>query len=155
MPTSSTHAPAPPTWRKSSYSGSGNDTCVEVASLAGIIAIRDSKDPEGPTISLTPRAFHRLLADLAAGPGSVESADHKYRCGSQNHQIDSPAPLPCLPPNPAAGRRAAVSQRRRRTGGLGSSAAISANPSNTLGSKVPLTASASATVSRAPLGIEW
>lgn len=33
-------------WRKSSYSGGGNN-CVEVASDAATVAIRDSKDPEG------------------------------------------------------------------------------------------------------------
>lgn len=33
-------------WRKSSYSGGGNN-CVEVSSDAATVAIRDSKDPEG------------------------------------------------------------------------------------------------------------
>lgn len=33
-------------WRKSSYSGAGND-CVEVAVAAGSAAVRDSKDPSG------------------------------------------------------------------------------------------------------------
>jgi uncharacterized protein DUF397 len=33
-------------WRKSSYSGGGNN-CVEVASDAATVAIRDSKDPQG------------------------------------------------------------------------------------------------------------
>ena len=33
-------------WRKSSYSGSGNN-CVEVASMAAAVAVRDSKDPDG------------------------------------------------------------------------------------------------------------
>lgn len=32
------------TWRKSSYSGGGND-CVEVASLSNHTAVRDSKAP--------------------------------------------------------------------------------------------------------------
>jgi Domain of unknown function (DUF397) len=36
-------------WKKSSYSGnSGN--CVEVADLGGAVAVRDSKDPEGPVL---------------------------------------------------------------------------------------------------------
>ena len=35
-------------WSKSSYS-SANGACVEVAkTLTGIVAIRDSKDPDGP-----------------------------------------------------------------------------------------------------------
>ena len=33
-------------WRKSSYSGSGNN-CVEVAQAGGTSAVRDSKDPDG------------------------------------------------------------------------------------------------------------
>jgi hypothetical protein len=36
-------------WRKSSYSGnSGN--CVEVADCGHVIAVRDSKDPDGPVL---------------------------------------------------------------------------------------------------------
>ena len=33
-------------WRKSSHSGSGNN-CVEVASMAADVAVRDSKNPDG------------------------------------------------------------------------------------------------------------
>jgi hypothetical protein len=34
-------------WRKSSHSGSNGGQCVEVAgNLAGIVAVRDSKDPD-------------------------------------------------------------------------------------------------------------
>jgi hypothetical protein len=32
-------------WRKSSHSGGGNDTCVEVAPVRHVIAVRDSKNP--------------------------------------------------------------------------------------------------------------
>jgi hypothetical protein len=36
-------------WRKSSYSGNGGSNCVEVArNLPGIVAVRDSKNPDGP-----------------------------------------------------------------------------------------------------------
>lgn len=39
-------------WKKSSYSGnSGN--CVEVADLGTAVAVRDSKDPEGPVLVVT------------------------------------------------------------------------------------------------------
>jgi hypothetical protein len=38
-------------WRTSSYSGSNGGTCVEVAdNLPGVIAVRDSKDPDGPVL---------------------------------------------------------------------------------------------------------
>ena len=36
-------------WRKSSYSGAGND-CVEIAVAPGIAAVRDSKNPDGPRL---------------------------------------------------------------------------------------------------------
>jgi hypothetical protein len=47
-------------WRKSSYSGqTGN--CVEVAgNLPGTVAVRDSQDPAGPALILTPAAWRAL-----------------------------------------------------------------------------------------------
>ncbi|WP_131742030.1 DUF397 domain-containing protein [Actinomadura roseirufa] len=51
-------------WRKSSHSGSG-DQCVEVASLSSELrAVRDSKDPNGPALVLTPAAWHNLLLSI-------------------------------------------------------------------------------------------
>ncbi|MFI0716221.1 DUF397 domain-containing protein [Streptomyces inhibens] len=44
-------------WQKSSYSGSDNNDCVEVASTPGTIHIRDSKNPLGPQLRLTPAAW--------------------------------------------------------------------------------------------------
>lgn len=41
-------------WRKSSYSGNGGGDCVEIsASLPGVIAVRDSKNPCGPLLMFT------------------------------------------------------------------------------------------------------
>jgi hypothetical protein len=37
-------------WRKSSFSGAEN--CVELAHLGAAIAVRDSKDPEGPVLTI-------------------------------------------------------------------------------------------------------
>ncbi|MBV9381065.1 MAG: DUF397 domain-containing protein [Streptosporangiaceae bacterium] len=48
------------TWVKSQYSGS-NGQCVEIASAAGKIAIRDSKDPGGPILVYTPGEFKAFL----------------------------------------------------------------------------------------------
>ncbi|WP_030543464.1 DUF397 domain-containing protein [Streptomyces albus] len=41
-----------PTWRKSSYSGSGGGQCVEVAAGPVAVRIRDSKDTAGPVLSV-------------------------------------------------------------------------------------------------------
>ena len=41
-------------WRKSSRSGPYSDNCVEVAFVDGAIAVRDSKNPTGPTLIFTP-----------------------------------------------------------------------------------------------------
>ncbi|WP_411129863.1 DUF397 domain-containing protein [Streptomyces sp. x-19] len=49
-------------WFKSSYSSNGGN-CVEVAAnVPGIVPVRDSKDPHGPQLSLTPQAFADLVA---------------------------------------------------------------------------------------------
>jgi hypothetical protein len=50
-------------WRKSSYSGDQGGQCVEVASIgtATTIAVRDSKNPAGPVLTLGPAAFTTFL----------------------------------------------------------------------------------------------
>jgi hypothetical protein len=40
-----------PEWRKSSYSSANGGQCVEVArNLPGVVAVRDSQDPDGPKL---------------------------------------------------------------------------------------------------------
>jgi hypothetical protein len=39
-----------PVWRKSSRSGTQQGACVEVADMARNIAVRDSKNPDGPLL---------------------------------------------------------------------------------------------------------
>ena len=47
-------------WRKSSYSGTGNN-CVEVgARRSGGIAVRDSRDPSGPRLAFANTAWQRF-----------------------------------------------------------------------------------------------
>jgi hypothetical protein len=51
-------------WRKSSYSGNGGGNCVETSSTGHGVAVRDSKDAEGPRLALSPtswRAFTRRV----------------------------------------------------------------------------------------------
>lgn len=54
-------------WVKSSRSGGNGGQCVEVArNLPGIVAVRDSKDPDGPALVLTPDAFAAFTRQVAA-----------------------------------------------------------------------------------------
>jgi len=55
-------------WRKSSYSGSNGGNCVEVAdNLPGVVAVRDSKDPDGPVLAFTPDDWQAFTAAIKAG----------------------------------------------------------------------------------------
>ncbi|MEV6373584.1 DUF397 domain-containing protein [Micromonospora musae] len=50
-------------WRKSTRSGGNGGNCVEVATnLPSIVAVRDSKDLEGPTLTFDPAAWRRFVA---------------------------------------------------------------------------------------------
>jgi hypothetical protein len=62
------------TWHKSSFTGSNGGNCVEVAELTGVadgpdhkaerrelIAVRDSKDPDGPKLFFTPAEWDAFL----------------------------------------------------------------------------------------------
>lgn len=48
-------------WRKSSYSGNGGSSCIEVAS-DGAVMVRDSKDADGPKLAFSPETW-RQFAD--------------------------------------------------------------------------------------------
>lgn len=48
-------------WFKSSYSGSEGGNCVEVAARTSAIRIRDSKNPSGPVLTVTPDAWAAFL----------------------------------------------------------------------------------------------
>jgi Domain of unknown function (DUF397) len=55
-------------WRKSSYSGSNGGACVEVArNLPGAVAVRDSKDPDGPKLAFAPEEWTAFTAGVKAG----------------------------------------------------------------------------------------
>jgi hypothetical protein len=53
-------------WRKASYSTTGN--CVEVArNLPGLVAVRDSKDPDGSALIFTPDEWQTFTANVKTG----------------------------------------------------------------------------------------
>jgi len=52
-------------WRKSTRSGGNGGDCVEVAAnVPGIVAVRDSKDPSGPVVALTPGQWREFVAGI-------------------------------------------------------------------------------------------
>ncbi len=58
-------------WHKSSHSGNNGGNCVEVArNLPGVVAGRDTKDPDGPSLLLTPAGWRSFIAGIKSGqPG--------------------------------------------------------------------------------------
>ncbi|WP_369216128.1 DUF397 domain-containing protein [Streptomyces flavofungini] len=48
-------------WRKSSYSSGSEGDCVEVAPCPSTIHVRDSKNPQGPQMNVTPQAWEAFL----------------------------------------------------------------------------------------------
>ena len=48
-------------WRKSSYSGSNGGNCVELAGVGGVVGVRDSKDPDGPVLLVSPAALRAAV----------------------------------------------------------------------------------------------
>jgi hypothetical protein len=54
------------TWRKSTRSG-GETNCVAVADLGGHRAVRDSKNPTGPTLEFTTAAWSAFTTGIRTG----------------------------------------------------------------------------------------
>ena len=51
-------------WRKASYSANGGENCVETASDAGVILVRDTTDRDGETLRFGAGAWDRFTASL-------------------------------------------------------------------------------------------
>jgi Domain of unknown function (DUF397) len=55
-------------WHKSSYSNGNGGQCVEVArNLPGVVAVRDSKDPQGPELIFEPAQWLTFTGAIKAG----------------------------------------------------------------------------------------
>ena len=54
-------------WRKASKSSSNGGACVEVArNLPGIVAVRDSKNPHGPVLTVSADEWAAFITRLQA-----------------------------------------------------------------------------------------
>jgi hypothetical protein len=52
-------------WRKSSYSGSGESQCLEVRDdIPGAVPVRDSKNPTGPSLSVRADAWQAFVTHV-------------------------------------------------------------------------------------------
>jgi hypothetical protein len=55
-------------WRKSSFSGGSGGDCVEIAEgFPGLVPVRDSKDPKGPSLIFTAAAWSSFTTALKHG----------------------------------------------------------------------------------------
>ncbi|WP_327702426.1 DUF397 domain-containing protein [Streptomyces decoyicus] len=52
-------------WRKSTYSNPNGGSCVEVADdFPGLVPVRDSKDPHGPSLLIPDAAWSTFVESL-------------------------------------------------------------------------------------------
>ncbi|MEU8606000.1 DUF397 domain-containing protein [Streptomyces parvulus] len=58
--------PSETQWRKSTYSGPNGGDCVEVADgcPAGAVPVRDSKNPDGPVVTVGGKAWQSFVDGL-------------------------------------------------------------------------------------------
>lgn len=65
-----------PGWRKASHS-TYNGNCVEVEPRPGAVAVRDSKDPDGPQLAFAPQEWQEwVLRIKRTGPGASFRVRH-------------------------------------------------------------------------------
>jgi hypothetical protein len=55
------------TWRKASHSTGNGGNCVEVRTAPRAVAIRDSKDPEGPKLAFSPGSWQAFTSRVKNG----------------------------------------------------------------------------------------
>jgi Domain of unknown function (DUF397) len=66
--------PTSAAWRTSSYSGGNGGQCIQVTALASppgspgpLCAVRDSRNPSGPVLTVAARQWHAFTAAIKAG----------------------------------------------------------------------------------------
>jgi len=51
-------------WRKSSYSGTSGNNCIEAGIIGDLISVRDSKDCDGAVLRFAPDVWRVFAAEL-------------------------------------------------------------------------------------------
>jgi hypothetical protein len=51
-------------WRKSSYSGDNGGACVEIASSAQVMLVRDTTDRDGPIVTFSADAWRSFTTSI-------------------------------------------------------------------------------------------
>jgi len=54
-------------WRKASYSSGNGGDCVEVGAARRTIAVRDTKDREGPALAFSPHEWRTFIEEIKTG----------------------------------------------------------------------------------------
>ena len=57
----------PAAWRKSSYSGSNGGACVEVGTAGPAVAVRDSKNADGPLLTFAASPWQAFTEQVKQG----------------------------------------------------------------------------------------
>jgi hypothetical protein len=60
-------AASSPSWRTANYSANGGGNCVEIGTVDSVVAVRDSKDPDGPRLVFAPEEWQAFVAAVKAG----------------------------------------------------------------------------------------
>ena len=55
-------------WRKATYSSGNGGNCIEVATADHTVAVRDSKDPDGPRLAFKTNAWQAFATRLKGDP---------------------------------------------------------------------------------------
>jgi hypothetical protein len=51
-------------WRKATYSSGNGGNCIEVATVDHTVAVRDSKNPDGPRLAFGRQAWAEFAAEV-------------------------------------------------------------------------------------------
>ncbi len=55
------------TWRKASYSSTNGGECIEVGTGSQAVAVRDSKNPDGPRLAFSPEGWMAFTRRIKTG----------------------------------------------------------------------------------------